>query len=51
MPSRASDMAQQGFTVLSAKAVNGEVVHINGARVPYRADGRPRLHLDAMVGP
>jgi hypothetical protein len=31
MPSRASDMAQQGFTVLSAKAANGEVVHINGA--------------------
>ncbi|CAK9782337.1 hypothetical protein CC85DRAFT_282380 [Cutaneotrichosporon oleaginosum] len=31
MPSRASasDMAQQGFTVLSAKAANGEVVHIN----------------------
>lgn len=24
-------MAQQGFTVLSAKAANGEVVHINGS--------------------
>ncbi|GMK59807.1 hypothetical protein CspeluHIS016_0900240 [Cutaneotrichosporon spelunceum] len=29
MPSRASDMAQQGFTVLSAKAANGETVYIN----------------------
>ena len=29
MPSRA-DLAQQGFTVTSAKATNGETVHING---------------------
>lgn len=29
---RASDMAQQGFTVTSAKAANGENVHINGER-------------------
>lgn len=41
MSSRASDMAQQGFTVKSAKAANGEVVHINGKRAPLpRRNGR-----------
>lgn len=43
MPSRQSDMAQQGFKVNSVKAANGETVHVNGEHACQRALQATRL--------